>query len=306
MKKTLPTVIYFGNEQIATGTETEAPVLRGLIESGYKVLAVIANHKTPRSRTQKELEVVKLAKLHGIPLLDPANMKLVEDKIKDLKPDVGILIAFGKIIPQNIIDLFPAGIVNLHPSLLPLHRGPTPIESVILKGEQKTGVSIMALGKKMDAGPVYAQSEIGLDGTETKQHLATKLSEIGSAMIIDLLPEIVSGQAVALPQDESRATYDGLISKDDGNIDWGKPAKQIEREVRAYLGWPGSRAKISDKDTIITLAEVAKLIDQPGKIESIDNQLIAYCSRNALKIKILKPAGKKEISAQEFIRGYQL
>ena len=144
-------LIFFGNEQIATGTTTSAPHLRMLIEEGYEVCAVIINHEKATSRTQKQLEVVTVAETMGIPVLVPKKLRDITEELTAFHAEAAVLVAYGKIIPQEIIDIFPKGIINVHPSLLPMHRGPTPIESVILNGETQTGVSIMSLVKEMDA-----------------------------------------------------------------------------------------------------------------------------------------------------------
>lgn len=150
----------------------------------------------------------------------------------------------------------------------------------------------------MDAGPIYGQSEFELDGTETKQSLADQLIEVGKSMIIELLPGILDGSIIALPQDDSRATYDKLITKDDGMIDLGKPAIQLEREVRAYMEWPKSRTVLAGKEVIITKAHVAQTAEP--------KQLVLKTAKDYIVIDRLKPAGKPEMSAQAFLAGYTI
>lgn len=304
MKKTSKTVVFFGNERLATGAKTNAPTLSALVSAGYHVAAVVSNYERGTSRTARDLEVAQVAQRHKIPLLLPRKPADINNQLAAYKPDIGILVAYGKIVPESTMNLFPHGIINIHPSLLPRHRGPTPIENAILQGETETGVSIMKLVKAMDAGPVYGQSEIELTDTESKQELADRLLEIGGTMLIELLPDILSGSVVALPQDNSYATYDNLLSKDQGLLDWKKPAKQLEREIRAYMEWPKSRASITDKDVIITKASVLPLSGQIGEVSFMDKQIIVFCAEGALKIERLKPIGKKEMSAAEFLTGY--
>ena len=162
-------VVFFGNERIATGVTTECPTLHKLIQNGFNVAAVVVHHEAKASRKQRVLEIADMAARYEIPVLSPSKPSDIIADLKKLQPTIGVLVAYGKIVPENIIDIFPAGIINIHPSLLPLHRGSTPIESVILGGERKTGVSLMRLAKKMDAGDVYAYSEYELAGNETKQ-----------------------------------------------------------------------------------------------------------------------------------------
>lgn len=297
-------IVFFGNERLATGINTKAPTLRALIESGYEIVAVVANFEAGISRNGRELEISSLAKENNIPVLLPNKPSDIIDQLKEYNAEAGILAAYGKIIPQSIIDIFPHGIINIHPSLLPQHRGPTPIESVIIGGETTTGVSIMKLVKEMDAGPVYGFSEFKLNGTEDKQSLADELQELGTTLLLNLLPGILSGEIVAQSQNEEHATYDKQITKTDGILDFNKPANLLEREIRAYMEWPKSRTKLSNIDVIITSAEVDDDSGKIGKIEILDNKLVIYCKEKSLSIKSLKPAGKNDMNIESFISGY--
>jgi methionyl-tRNA formyltransferase len=310
MSKTSKTVIFFGNERLATGVSTEAPTLQALIEAGYKVAAVVSNFEKGTSRAARSLEIAEVAHKHKIPLLLPKKLSEIHDQLEGYNADIGVLVAYGRIVSERIINLFPHGIVNIHPSLLPRHRGPTPIESVMLSGEEKTGVSIMRLAKAMDAGPVFGQSEVKLQGDETKQALADNLLEIGSSMLIELLPGILDGSIVALPQNDTRATYDQLIAKQAGRIDWQKPAILLEREIRAFQEWPKSSTVLMDKEVIITKARAvaSKPADaKPGDIGIAKEVgvIMVATSSGTLCIEQLKPAGKKEMSAKAFLAGYK-
>mgnify|MGYP000277106796 CR=1 FL=1 len=297
-------IIFFGNERLATGTSTDCPLLSSLIEAGYDIAAVVTNNSNTTGRKKRQLEISELAKKHAIPVLMPAQPLDIKEELTQLDATIGVLAAYGRIVPQAMIDIFPLGIINVHPSLLPLHRGSTPIESVILNGGTKTGVSIMALTKQMDAGPVYAQSEIILTGKETKQELADTASEIGARMIVELLPDILNGTVVALPQDESRATYDSLISKSDAIIDWTKPAAQIEREIRAYANWPKSRTQLLGKDVIIhKVSVIAKTKVTPGETEVTKDSLMVDCAQNTLQIDVIQPANKSPMATAAFLNG---
>lgn len=306
MTKTSKTIVFFGNERLATGVHTTAETLRALIAAGYTVAAVVSNYEPGQSRNARALEIETVAKEHNIPLLLPEKPKDILEQLQEYNAEAGVLVAYGRIVPQSVIDVFPKGIVNIHPSLLPLHRGPTPIESVILEGAARTGVSIMALSKEMDAGGVYAQSEFPLTGTESKQQLADALLEVGKSMLFEVLPGILEGTVVALPQDDSRATYDRLITKEDGVIDWRKPARQLEREVRAYADWPKSRTVLAKRDVVITQASVSEApLAAPGTVTTEGNTLLVACAEEALRIEKLKPAGKQEMTAEGFLAGYK-
>lgn len=305
MTKTSKTIVFFGNERLATGVTTSAPVLRSLIKDGYQVSAVIANYEPSLSRSARDLEIAAIAQAHDIPVHLPRKISDVTHVIHQLKPDVGVLVAYGKIIPQSVINQFPYGIINVHPSLLPKHRGPTPIESVILSGEPETGVSIMQLEAAMDAGPVFTQQRHSLSGAESKQQLADDLAGIGSQLILDTLSAVLQGTASPKAQNSIAATYDKILTKADGIIDWTKPAGQLEREVRAFLEWPKSRATIAGKDVVITAAQVTTDNGTSGDILVKDKQLLVHCGKGSLRILRLIPAGKKEMTAESFINGHK-
>jgi len=303
-------IVFFGNERIATGTTTNNLVLRQLIEDDYDITAIVVNNEQVNGNHKvRKLEIADIAEEHGILLLSPDKPVDIANQLRDFRPEAAVLVAYGKIVPKSIIDIFPAGIINVHPSLLPKHRGPIPLESAILAGEQQTGLSLMSLAKEMDAGPVYAQTIVSLNGTETKQQLANDLLEIGAAMLHELLPGILEDNVVALPQDHQAATYDSRITKQDGIIDWSKPAKQLEREIRAYAGWPRSRTTLGGLEVIVTQSHAvpSQTTDAaPGGLDIVSDigHLGVITARGTLWIDRLQPVGKKEMTAAEFIRGY--
>jgi methionyl-tRNA formyltransferase len=173
-----------------------------------------------------------------------------------------------------------------------------------LEGAAQTGVSIMQLVKTMDAGPVFGQKTIPLSRSEDKQTLAETLLRAGKDLLLELLPEIIDGTVMAKPQDETKASYDSLLTKTEGIIDWQKPATQLEKEVRAFLNWPKSRTQLIGKDVIITKAHVTPYHALPGE-QIVDNkQLLVGTSHDALVIDRLKPTGKQEMSIEAFLAGY--
>ena len=300
-------ILFFGNERLATGLATTAPTLRALIAAGYEITGVIvAQNEIGKSRQARELEIVQLANEHKIPVLAPANLNEIIDDLAAMKADAAVLVAYGKIVHQSVIDIFPKGIINIHPSLLPMHRGPTPIESVILNGDHKTGVSLMRLSARMDAGPVYVQESISLNGSETKQVLAGQLQQLGADMLIANLPAILNGSLEPTDQVDSAATYDQLINKNDGQLDFKKSAAQLVREVRAYAGWPRSRTTIGQTEVIITEAHISEATGAIGTLWIDNQQLGIFCSKGVLIIDSLIPVGKKEMTAKSFLAGYSL
>lgn len=298
-------ILFFGNERLGTGLATTAPTLQALIADGYNITGVVVAQKAlGKSRQTKEQEVVQLAEKHNIPVFAPAKLADIHDELLSIEAEAAVLIAYGKLVPQSIIDIFPKGIINIHPSLLPLHRGSTPIESVILAGDKQTGVSLMQLASEMDAGPVYSQTTIDLNGNETKQDLADELQQLGAEMLVRDLPKILDGSLPAVEQDESFATYDGRISKADGLIDFNLPAVVLERQIRAYAGWPRSRTTIEGVEVIITKSQAVEGEATIGAVVRNSGQLGLGCSEGILIIDELMPVGKKVMSASAFVNGY--
>lgn len=300
-------ILFFGNERIATGVNTEVPTLQALIQAGYEVAAVVVAQNDPgKSRKARQLEIATVAESHNIPVISPSKLSESVSDLASFKAEAAVLVAFGKIVPQTVINIFPRGIINIHPSLLPKHRGPTPIESVILNGDKETGVSLMQLSAEMDAGPVFAQETILLNGRETKQQLADQLLGIGKDMLMNYLPQILDGNLTPIRQKESDATYDNRIGKEEGVLDFvGKNAEQLEREVRAFAGWPRSRAKIGTTEAVITQAHAADTSGTPGTPLLDGTTLGIYAAEGALIIDSLIPAGKKEMPTQAFLAGYK-
>ncbi|HVV25777.1 MAG TPA: methionyl-tRNA formyltransferase [Candidatus Saccharimonadales bacterium] len=302
-----PTLVFFGNERLATGVTTTVPVLQALVAAGYRVAAVVVSQSDPaQSRKARTLEVATVAQQLGIPLLAPAKLTDIKDQLQEIGAQAGILVAYGKLVPPEIIDLFPRGIINIHPSLLPKRRGSTPIENVILYGEKETGVSLMQLVEEMDAGPIYAQEVVPITGRETKQQLADVLLNAGKDLLIKYLPAILDGSLTGQPQEKIEATYDKQIKKDVGELDTTKPAAQLEREIRAYAGWPRSRLTLGTTEVIITQAHISDQNGTPGTLWLEGRQLGVHCAEGTLVIDRLIPPGKKEMTAEAFLAGYPL
>ncbi len=294
MTKRSKPVLFFGTEDFSL------IALRGLVGDGYDIRAVITKPDSARGRGHKiSKPSVKLyAESKNIPVWQPVKLSEVAEDIKAIGDVAGVLVSYGQIIPQSIIDLFTPGIINLHPSLLPNYRGPSPIESAILNGDEETGVSIMQLSAKMDAGPVYIQEEIELNGHETKPELYNKLGEIGTAKLLAVLPQILDGSVQPIEQDDTQATYCNLLTKDDGLLDPTKmTAMEAERRIRAFLGFPKTRLKIFDELRIITSAHVSDKAKTP-----LD---VMFSDRTYLIIDELVAPSGKIVSAASFLNGYK-
>jgi methionyl-tRNA formyltransferase len=291
-------LLFFGNERLVSGLKTtNAPVLTALIEQGYPIAAVISHHSDGKSRNNRELEVAQIAAKHDIPVLLPNKPGEIRDQLIAFGAEAAILAAYGRIIPQSIIDIFPKGIINIHPSLLPNYRGPTPIESAISNGDTQTGVSIMQLSAGMDEGPVYAQTIVPLSGTETKFELYETLSSSSVELLLGILPSILDGSLQPTPQDDSKATYCQLLDKRDGQLDPTiVTATEAERRVRAHLGFPKTKATILGHAIIITKAHITTEPKTPLDIVCRDG---AFLSIDEL----VAPSGR-HMSGEAFLRGY--
>ena len=293
-------LVYFGNERLVSGLKSVEPIiLQGLIDRDYDVVAVVSHHNETRSRNARPLEVAEIAKEHNIPLFLPSKPDGIIDELRALQADAAVLAAYGRIISAEVIDIFPRGIINLHPSLLPAYRGPTPIESAIMSGDSETGVSLMKLGIGMDDGPVYAQKTIPLTGTETKYDLYEKAHRLGAELLLDSLPNILSGQLEPTPQNHDQATFSQLFTKSDGQLDPNKyTAAEAERRVRACLDYPKSRLEVFGQTVIIRQAHV---VDGPTN----DELVVEFKNHTYLAIdQLIAPSGK-QISGRDFKRGYQ-
>jgi methionyl-tRNA formyltransferase len=293
MTKTSETIIFFGTEEFSL------TVLEGLIEAGYNVAAVVTKPDSKKGRGQQLVmpSVKVLAAKHDITVWQPTKVAEINEDIKALGPVTGVLVSYGKIIPQSTIDLFTPGIINIHPSLLPKYRGPTPIESAIRNGDDKTGVSIMLLDADMDTGPVYTSQEFALQGTETRADLYRSLAVMGTDLLLETLPGIMDGSLSPTAQDNGQATYCQLLTKEDAVLDLTKlTAKEAERTVRAHLGSPKSKLTINAHTIIVTKAHVSDQQKTPLDVVCRDG---AYLSIDEL----IAPSGR-HMDGGAFLRGY--
>jgi len=250
MTKTSP-IVFFGTEDFSLFS------LRALVEAGFPVSLVITKPDTKRGRGGKTTSpAVKLFAIeHGIAVLQPHKLSEITDAVQRLNRPAGVLVSYGKIIPQAIIDLFSPGIINVHPSLLPLYRGPSPIESAIANRDAKTGVTLMQLSRAMDAGPLYYQVPYTLDQTETRPELYETLGRLGANILVQQLPAILSGSLQPTPQNDTEATYCQLLTKETNFLDLTSLTPgQAEARIRAHLGFPRSRVRVGSYDLIVTKA----------------------------------------------------
>lgn len=288
------TIVFFGTDTFS------ASALRHLIEADYTIGAVVTKPDSKSGRGQQLTAslVKQIALEHNIPVWQPTKLIDITDDVKALGDVIGILSSYGRIVPQAVIDLFHPGIINIHPSLLPLYRGPSPIETAIMNGDSQTGVSIMKLSAEMDAGPVYAQEVYKLDGTETAPELYETLSALGGRMLIETLPSIIAGNLLPSPQ-ANAAIYCYLLKKEDALLNpLETTAVQAERQVRAYLAFPKTKLPFREESIVITKAHV-------GTDELHDKDFfVAFKDESYLVVdELIGPSGKR-MSGQAFKNGY--
>ncbi len=300
MKKLSSPFIFFGSGPVA------ADSLKLLVED-FAIEAVITKPNLPRY--QNHLSVSEIANQYQIKLYELADRAAVE-QLFALSPrpfvtNFGLIIDYGIILPPAIIDYFPLGIVNSHFSLLPQWRGPDPISFAILAGQDQTGVSLMLIRAGIDDGPLLGQKTYPLSPTINTPELTQALIKLSHQLLVSTLPLYIAGKIKVVEQDESvPATYSRKLTKEDGQIDWTKPADQIEREIRAYAEWPKSYTTFNQVAVTLITAKIAERTGSPGKLIIDNKHLIVGCGTNALEITKLKPAGKPAMSAEAFLAGY--
>lgn len=290
-------VVFFGTEDIST------PTLRALINSPkYQVVAVVTKPDSARGRGHKieSPAVAQIARANDIKLFQPAKLKPLVSEIAALHADVGALVSYGKMIPDDLISAFPHGIVNFHPSMLPVYRGPSPIETAIMNGDNFTGLTLMSVQTEMDAGPIYYQEKVKLSGNETAPELHSKFGQRGGELFVDKLDRIVSGEIKGIPQDDNLAIYCHMIAKEDGNLDPSTmTARECYNRLRAFAKWPKCRIELAGQRVIV---EEAKPLDNFAGDSWPD---IIPCQNNsALQlIKIVSPKSGKTMKVTDYLRG---
>ena len=293
--------------------EFSVPALEQLVLSGYRVIAVYTQPDRPvgRGRTPAFSSVKSIALKHGLEVLQPVTLREAAEveHLAALKPDVIIVAAFGQILPQSILDIPPFGCLNIHPSLLPKYRGATPIPSVILAGDEDTGVTIMLLDAGMDTGPTLSKFVVEIEPQDTTESLTPRLARAGARLMSETLPLWLDGSLTPMPQDEGSATYTVPIVKEDGDIDWHTGAEEIWRRVRAFYPWPGCytwwRGRMLKIVGAIPLHKAGDL--EPGRVASLGAGQTAVVGVETgdgilglLKVQL---EGKRALPAEEFMRG---
>jgi methionyl-tRNA formyltransferase len=304
------------NQELKTvflGTSDFAiPALESLILGHYNVVAVITQPDKPAGRkgisTPPPIKV--FAEQKGLKVLQPASFKNEEffELFKNLAPDICVLASYGRIIPDKYLSVPKFGFVNIHPSLLPKYRGSSPIQSAIMNGEKETGVSIMLMDSEVDHGPILAKREFSIFNFQFSNYkeIEKVLAELGAKLLIEILPDYVSGKVSHKGQKHSEATYTKILKREDGKINWNEPAEKIYNLIRALNPEPGTwclwRGKILNIRKAELLQNVAK---QPGTVSVIDSSIVIGAKDGSIAINVLQLEGSKETDAKSFLNGHQ-
>lgn len=304
-------IVFFGTSHFAV------PILNKLADSPFKPSLVVTQPDAivGRKKIIMPSPVKEAAKNLSIEVFQPETLKTEGTKnfLRNYNPDIFILAAYGKIIPKTVLEIPGLGNLNIHPSLLPLFRGSSPIHAAILSGASETAVSIIQMDEGIDHGPIAAQEKIKLSGTETYDVLQKMLSEHSASLLLKILPDYCSGRIKPEAQDHSKASFTKLIKSEDAHIDWSKPADEIDRQIRAYHLWPKAHTAWQESPDArplrINILKAGKAESaqnyKPGTIIPFGSAFAVAAGINLIVPEIIQMEGRKEIDAASFLRGHQ-
>ncbi|WP_034755760.1 methionyl-tRNA formyltransferase [Rossellomorea vietnamensis] len=297
-------VIFMGTPDFSV------PVLQSLIDEKYDVIAVVTQPDRPvgRKRILTPPPVKVAAEKHGIPVYQPEKIKNEDElnQVLDLKPDLIVTAAFGQILPNALLEAPKHGCINVHASLLPELRGGAPIHYSILQGKEKTGITIMYMVEKLDAGDIISQVEVEIEERDHVGTLHDKLSAAGAKLLIDTIPPLLKGEISPVKQDDSKATFARNIKREQEKIDWTRDGEEIYNHIRGLHPWPVAYTTLDGSVMKVWWGEkVSVTPSSPGKIIGIEEDGFVVSTGNSTGIKItdLQPSGKKRMSAKDYLRG---
>jgi methionyl-tRNA formyltransferase len=299
-------LVFLGTPEFAV------PTLERIVETGHEVLTVVTQPDRPKGRGQQTAAppVKQAANLLGLPIYQPERVRRAEavEYLRTFAPEIMVVVGYGQIIPQNIIDIAPRGIINVHASLLPKYRGAAPIQWAIVNGESLTGVTTMQINAGLDTGDMLltAQTEIGPE--ENALELSERLAPLGADLLVETLDRLAAGGLIAVKQDCAQATYAPTLKKEDGQIDWSQPAQAIHNRVRGLDPWPGAYTQFRGQTLHIwksRLWSAGLLPDPPGSIVSVKPPVV-NCGAGLLELLEVQLAGRKRIFATDFANGQRL
>ncbi len=302
-------VVFWGTPDFAVES------LRELVNSGHEVITVITQPDKPRGRGKKLLPtpVKEFALKNNIPVLQPEKVKGNKDlyeKLKALSPDIFVVVAYGKILPKEIIEIPKYKTINVHASLLPEYRGSAPIHRALLDGKDKTGVCIMEIVEELDAGDIYECKEVEIKEEDDIVSLHDKLAKEGAKLLVKVLKDIEKGKAKKFKQDDTKSSYAKPITKEEGKINWEKSAREIFNQIRALKVWPKAFTKFRDKEIKILSSEIVdeNSLGNIGEIVKIEKGkgFVVQTGRGRLLIKEVQFPNSKAISGDDAVRGYHI
>ena len=310
MKNVKTRIIFIGNPEFSS------IVLDKFCENGLEPVLVVTAPDKPVGRkmvlTSPPVKVT--AQKYKIPLLQAEKIITTGGDLKNYNPDLIIVAAFGKILPKEILEIPKYGCLNVHPSLLPKLRGASPIQSAILNGEEKTGVTIILMTEKMDQGPIICSESYQIKPDAIYKDLEKNLAELSAKLLLRYIPKFIQGKTKATPQNETKATYTDVLTKEDGAIDWRKAATHIERQVRAYNPWPGAFCQFQEtgkskkmkvlKSNILVQTKHGPFGPVGKTFLAPDDKIAVQTGKDFLIITMLQPEGRKPMSSAEFLRGH--
>jgi methionyl-tRNA formyltransferase len=301
-------VVFLGSGEF--GIES----LDAVAQSNHKLAFIVTQppHLAGRGRKSKPTPVARWANAHSIPYVETDNVNTTQmiSMITGYEPDLILVIAFGQKIGNELINLPPKGAINVHASLLPKLRGAAPINWAIINGETQTGVSIITLAEKMDAGKILSQDKTDIGSDETAGELYDRLAKIATPLLLKTLDQIETGTATYTEQDHSRATLAPKLKKSDGFLDFAEPAELLQRKIRGFWPWPGASAeyisKRTDKSERVTIA-IAEVVETTNRaalpVGEFDDDLNVICGTGSLRINKIKPAGSHLMDFADFVNG---
>ncbi len=299
-----PRTLFFGSGTVAL------PALTRLLDSGLvEIVSVITAPPRPAGRAQvlTPTPVAGLAAAQGLPIRTPTSLRDADvlAELRRLDPELIVLADYGRIIPAAVLSLPRHGALNIHPSLLPRHRGAAPIQGAIAAGDRSSGVTLMRMDEGLDTGPVVAQAELPLSGDEMAPDLEARLAEMGAELLVASLPAWLAGSIVAQPQAADGATLTRSLRREDGRLDPSRSALDLERQVRAYQPWPGSFLDIEDERVKVWRASVVAGVGsaRPGELIHDADSIALVTADGTLRLDELQPAGKRRMSGADYRRG---
>ncbi|GGC91541.1 methionyl-tRNA formyltransferase [Enterococcus wangshanyuanii] len=287
------------------------PILEGLIENGYEILAVVTQPDRPvgRKKIITPTPVKEAAVKHGLLVLQPEKISgsAEMDKIIELAPDLIVTAAFGQFLPEKILQAPKFGAINVHASLLPKYRGGAPVHYSIIEGEKETGVTIMEMVKKMDAGDILSQKAIPIAKEDDVGTMFERLSVVGKELLLDTLPKLLNNQITPIPQAEDQVTFSPNITREQERIDWNKTAEQVDNQVRGMRPWPTAFTTYKEINwKIWDVTPLAETTDAESGtiIKRSKKELWIACGKGTvLSVNTLQPSGKGKLSVQDFLNG---